>query len=162
MSNGASPSSPGVKFPPPFLFLLGLGLAWLLESRVKRVRLAGGIATAHALEILGVAMLAAGLVLMLWGLLTFARVRTGIIPHRPATQIVQHGPYRFTRNPMYTGMATAYLGGTFIMNSAWALALLPFVMFALYHLVIKREEYYLFSAFPAEYGEYTKRVRRWF
>lgn len=161
MSNGGSPSSPGVKFPPPFLFLLGLGLAWLLESRVKRVRLADSIPTAHALELLGIATLAAGFALMLWGLLTFARVRTGIIPHRPATQIVQHGPYRFTRNPMYTGMATAYLGGTFIMNSLWALLLLPFVMYALYNLVIKREEYYLSSAFPAEYGEYTKRVRRW-
>jgi protein-S-isoprenylcysteine O-methyltransferase Ste14 len=161
MSNGASPSSPGVKFPPPFLYLLGLGVAWLLESRVKRVHLTGNIPTAHALEILGVAVLAAGLVLIFWGLITFARVRTGIIPHKPATQIVEHGPYRFTRNPMYTGMATAYLGGTFIMNSAWALALLPFVMFALYHLVIKREEYYLSSAFPKEYGDYTKRVRRW-
>jgi protein-S-isoprenylcysteine O-methyltransferase Ste14 len=150
-----------VKFPPPFLFLLGLGLAWLLESRVERVRLAGSIPTVHTLELLGIAMLAAGFALMLWGLLTFARVRTGIIPHRPATQIVQHGPYRFTRNPMYTGMATAYLGGTFIMNSLWALLLLPFVMYALYNLVIKREEYYLSSAFPAEYGEYTKRVRRW-
>ena len=161
MSNGGSPKNPGVKFPPPFLFLLGLGLAWLLESRVKRVHLAGSIPTAHALELLGIAVLAAGLVLILWGLLTFARVRTGIIPYKPATQIVEHGPYRFTRNPMYTGMATAYLGGAFIMNSAWALALLPFVMFALYHLVIKREEYYLSSAFPTEYGDYTKRVRRW-
>jgi protein-S-isoprenylcysteine O-methyltransferase Ste14 len=62
---------------------------------------------------------------------------------------------------MYTGMATAYLGGAFIMNSAWALALLPFVMLALYGLVIKREERYLTAAFPAEYAEYMKRVRRW-
>jgi protein-S-isoprenylcysteine O-methyltransferase Ste14 len=48
-----------------------------------------------------------------------------------------------------------------MMNSAWALALLPFVMYALYHLVIKREERYLMSAFPTEYSDYTKRVRRW-
>lgn len=161
MSSDASPKNPGVKVPPPFLFLLGLGLAWLLETRLKRIRVASSIPIAHALEILGVALLAAGLLLMLWGLLTFARARTAILPIRPATHIVDHGPYRFTRNPMYTGMATAYLGGTFIMNSAWAIILLPFVMFTLYHLVIKREEYYLSSAFPTEYSEYTKRVRRW-
>jgi protein-S-isoprenylcysteine O-methyltransferase Ste14 len=115
----------------------------------------------HVLYLVGAALLAAGVVFMFWGLLTFARVRTGIIPMKPATQIVAHGPYRFSRNPMYSGMATAYLGGTFMMNSAWALALLPFVMYALFHLVIKREERYLISAFPTEYADYTKRVRRW-
>jgi protein-S-isoprenylcysteine O-methyltransferase Ste14 len=103
----------------------------------------------------------AGFVLMLWGLLTFARVRTGILPIRSATQVVTHGPYRFSRNPMYTGMALAYLGGALSVNSGWSLLLLPFVMLGIYQLVIKREERYLSSAFPAEYGDYKKKVRRW-
>ena len=161
MSNDTSPAHPGVRFPPPFLFLVGLGLAWYLETRVRRVHLTSSMPMSHVLYLVGAALLAAGLVFMFWGLLTFARARTAIVPMKPATQIVAHGPYRFSRNPMYSGMATAYLGGTFIMNSAWALALLPLVMFALYHLVIKREERYLMSAFPTEYSDYTKRVRRW-
>jgi protein-S-isoprenylcysteine O-methyltransferase Ste14 len=152
---------PGVKFPPPFLFLLGLGLAWLLETQLVRIRLIGGTMSPRTFEIAGVALLLAGLVLMLWGLYTFARVRTGIIPHRPSTKIVDHGPYRFSRNPMYTGMSTAYLGGALIMNSGWALILLPVVMLALYSFVIRKEERYLSSAFPEDYASYRARVRRW-
>ena len=154
-------SNPGVKFPPPFLFLLGLGVAWLLETRVARFHLAGGSASSRLVELPGVAVLIAGLLLILWGLYIFARVKTGILPMRPATQIVEHGPYRFSRNPMYAGMATAYFGGALIMNSGWALVLLPLVMITLYHLVIKREERYLTAAFPNEYDDYRKRVRRW-
>jgi protein-S-isoprenylcysteine O-methyltransferase Ste14 len=62
---------------------------------------------------------------------------------------------------MYTGMSIAYLGGALILNSGWVIALLPLVMIAIYNLVIKREERYLSSAFPAEYGEYRRKVRRW-
>ena len=155
-------SNPGVKIPPPLLYLFGLGVAWLLEDRVARIRLVGGSASSAPIELIGTALVIAGLLFVFWGMYTFARVRTGIIPIRPATQIVDHGPYRFSRNPMYSGMATAYLGGALIMNSGWALLMLPFVMLAIYFLVIKREERYLSSAFPSEYGDYCKRVRRWF
>ena len=161
MSADTRPRSPGVHFPPPFLYLLGLGLAWILETKVTRIRLAGGSVSSGPPETAGVAIMLAGFVLMFWGLLTFARVRTGIIPMRPATQIVTHGPYRFSRNPMYTGMALAYLGGSLIMNSGWALIIFPLVILGIYHLVIKREERYLSLAFPSEYGDYKRSVRRW-
>ena len=161
MTDEPRPPHPGVKFPPPFLFLLGLGLAWLLETRVARIHLIGGTASPRLLEQAGLAILIAGLVLILWGLYVFARVRTGIIPMKPATRIVEHGPYRFSRNPMYAGMATAYFGGALMINSGWAFIMLPIVMAALYQLVIKREERYLSSAFPQEYDDYRRRVRRW-
>lgn len=161
MAIESKPSNPGVKFPPPFLFLLGLAVAWLMETRVVRIRLVGEAASGRPLELLGAALLAGGLLLLFWGLLTFARVKTGIIPIRSATRIVDHGPYRFTRNPMYAGIALAYFGGALMVNSGWALLLLPVVMLGIYHLVIKREEYYLLAAFPNEYRDYRKRVRRW-
>jgi len=154
-------ANPGVRVPPPFLFLLGLGLAWLLETRVARIRLVGGSASPEALERVGLALLLAGLFLIFWGLATFARARTGILPIRPASRIVTHGPYRFTRNPMYTGMALSYFGGALAVNSGWALLLMPLVLYTLYRLVIRREERYLSSAFPEEYESYRRRVRRW-
>lgn len=151
---------PGVHFPPPTLFILGLAIAWLLETRVYRIRIAGPTLV-PSLENAGIALLIAGLVLLFWGMLTFARARTGIMPGKPARQIVSFGPYRYTRNPMYTGMATAYIGGTFIMNSGWAFILLPFVMYLIFKLVVQAEERYLTAAFPDEYEEYKRRVRRW-
>ena len=150
---------PAVHFPPPFLFVGGTCLAWLLEKKLIRIHLVGGSAEGLLLRP-GVVILAAGLTFMSWGLLTFAKARTGILPGRPAKQIVSHGPYRLSRNPMYTGMATAYIGGALILNSGWALILLPLVMLALYRFVIQPEEQYLSLAFPTEYGEYRRKVRR--
>ena len=161
MTGSAPMANPGVKFPPPFVFLLAFVIAWLLETRVARIRLVGGDASSLWLQIVGAALVVLGLGLVFWGLITFARVRTGILPMRPATQIVDHGPYSVTRNPMYTGMGLAFLGGALILNYGWMIVMLPLAMITIYNFVIKREERYLTSAFPAEYAEYRRRVRRW-
>ena len=161
MTTDMQPANPGVKFPPPTLFLLGLGAAWLLETKVVRLRLIGGNANTGIIEILGTVLIVLGLMLSFWGMLTFAQAKTAILPMRPATRIVDHGPYSFTRNPMYVGMSLAYLGGALVLNSVWTIILFPIVIALLLRLVILREERYLSSAFGAEYDDYRKRVRRW-
>ena len=154
-------SNPGVRFPPPMLYVVAACIAWLLEMRVVRIRLIGGSGSTFPLEIFGAVIFLAGFALVAWGLYTFASARTGILPMRPATRIVDWGPYAFSRNPMYTGMAILYMGGSFALNWGWAILLLPVAMLANYLLVIKREEKYLSEAFPSEYDDYRKRVRRW-
>ncbi len=94
-------------------------------------------------------------------MMTFARAKTAIIPMRPASTLVEKGPYRFTRNPMYTGMTVAYLGGVLILNSFWALVLLPAVLALLYVFVVKCEERYLVEEFGDDYEAYRRRVKRW-
>jgi protein-S-isoprenylcysteine O-methyltransferase Ste14 len=54
-----------------------------------------------------------------------------------------------------------YIGGAFVMNSMWPLALLPIVLGLLFLLVIRREEAYLADAFGQQYASYRSRVRRW-
>ncbi len=75
--------------------------------------------------------------------------------------IVDTGPYRFTRNPMYTGMTVAYLGGILILDSFWTLVMLPVALAILYFFVVKREERYLLAEFGDAYEAYRKRVKRW-
>ena len=94
-------------------------------------------------------------------MVTFGRARTAINPHHSASQLVTHGPYRFTRNPMYTGLTIAYLGGSALVDSAWPIIALPIVLLILVKTVISREEMYLADAFGAEYRGYVARVRRW-
>ncbi|HEU4565154.1 MAG TPA: isoprenylcysteine carboxylmethyltransferase family protein [Gemmatimonadaceae bacterium] len=161
MRHDASPPHPGVRFPPPLLFVAGLLMGWLLETRVERIRLAEGGAAARWLEIAGALLLAAGLALDLWGVATFRRSGTTLIPNRAAARLVTAGPYRFTRNPMYTGLTTVYVGLSLLANAGWPLLLLPLVLAALYLLVIRREERYLATAFGDDYGDYRRRVRRW-
>jgi protein-S-isoprenylcysteine O-methyltransferase Ste14 len=96
-----------------------------------------------------------------WAMLTFWRIRTGIIPHNPATELVVYGPYRFTRNPMYVSLTVGYIGLALILNTGWPIAFLPLVIVLLSVLVIRREEQYLSRRFPDQYLSYRRRVRRW-
>jgi protein-S-isoprenylcysteine O-methyltransferase Ste14 len=75
--------------------------------------------------------------------------------------LVKDGPYRFTRNPMYTGLTIAYFGGAALLDSAWPIIVLPVVLIVLVQTVILREERYLADAFGVEYSVYVARVRRW-
>ena len=161
MTAEARPSNPGVRFPPPFLFVGGGILAWLLEAQVRRFRFVGADASTAPIETAGAFLIVLGIVLIGWGMLTFVRARTAILPMRPASRLVDSGPYRITRNPMYTGMSLLYLGGMLVLNWGWALVVFPVVIVLLYRLVIRREEEYLAAEFGEEYREYCRRVRRW-
>ena len=110
---------------------------------------------------LGFAVMLCGFLFALWGILTFRRHHTSIIPHYPASTIVTSGPYRFTRNPMYIGLSVFYSGVALLLDSWWTFALLLLVVAIVDRQVIAREERYLASAFATEYGSYRVRVRRW-
>jgi len=157
---GTTPlSNAGVRFPPPFLFLIGFVAGWALDRYWRALplsRFAGS-----SLKPFGWAALAVGLIVAGWGMATFRRAKTAINPHHSASQLVTHGPYRFTRNPMYTGLTLQYLGGSALINSAWPIILLPIVLLILIRTVILREENYLRDAFGAEYAAYVASVRRW-
>ena len=154
-----APTNPGVHFPPPTLFVVGFLTAVALDRWVLSLRLGGVSRT--ALLIAGWVLIGAGMLVLLWALLTFARARTAILPSRPARMIVATGPFRYSRNPMYVGFSAVYIGLSLLMSMAWPLLLLPLVLLSLYALVIRREEYYLGHAFGDEYGAYRSRVRRW-
>ncbi len=112
-------------------------------------------------EAIGGAFLGVGLLLMAWGIVTFARARTAIIPHRAARLLVLDGPYRFTRNPMYAGLTAAYVGASVVLNAVWPILVLPLVLVSLRRFVIAREERHLAEKFGRDYAEYCRRVRRW-
>ena len=106
-------------------------------------------------------MMAAGFLLMAWGLITLIRSRTAILPFHAARALVIVPPYTFTRNPMYLGLLVAYLGGMLATNWAWPLVFLPVVIGVMNGFVIAREERYLRAEFGASYADYCRYVRRW-
>jgi protein-S-isoprenylcysteine O-methyltransferase Ste14 len=75
--------------------------------------------------------------------------------------MVVHGPFRFTRNPMYVGLVALYMSLSLFVNSAWPLILLPVVIAVVQRQVIVREEAYLEGKFGEQYRAYKARVRRW-
>jgi protein-S-isoprenylcysteine O-methyltransferase Ste14 len=155
----ASERGPGVVLPPPLLFAGGFAAAWVLD-RVLLFEIDGDGAGRTQLLIASVLLLA-GLGLGAWGVVTLVRSRTPVIPRRPARRLVRTGPYRFTRNPIYVGMIAVYAGLALALNAAWPLVVLPLLLVALGHQVIRREERHLAQAFGDAYAAYRRQVRRW-
>ena len=152
-------SSPRIFVPPPLIFVAGWIVAWLLSSRqIFEIDAAG----ASLLQVaLGLILGAGGLLFMVWGGATFIRARTPVVPVRPARVVVTDGPFRFTRNPMYLGFTSAYLGLALLLNQAWPIVVLPLVLVVLRRFVIRREEAHLRAKFGEEYERYCRSVRRW-
>lgn len=158
MTESANPSSAGVRFPPPFVYALGILAGWLLDRRWR-----WAITNHPALwrPVVAVLLILVWFALFISAVTRFRRAGTSIIPNKPVSAFVVSGPYRFTRNPMYVSLAALYLGVALILNSWWPVPLLPFVLFGIERLVIAREERYLRERFPVEYPAYCSRVRRW-
>ena len=148
-----------VRVPPPLIFLAGWAIAWLLHQRLP-FDIAGQGAGRTQVAV-GAVLVVAGVVLMGWGIRTLLMARTTLQPHGVVRQIVTAGPYRVSRNPIYLADTLIYVGAALVVNWAWPLILLPFVLMSLTSLVISREEQYLRETFPGEYGAYANRVRRW-
>jgi protein-S-isoprenylcysteine O-methyltransferase Ste14 len=154
MASATDPIVIGVR--PPRLALAGLGLAAIADA------IAGTRLVVHApLVVAGSLMGVAGLFLMLWAWRLFVSAKVAIRPTAETVRLVNHGPYRVTRNPMYLGLVLMLLGVAVWRGSApYYFAALVF--FAIIDRVFCRfEEAKLTARFGDEYLTYARRVRRW-
>lgn len=152
---------PGVPFPPPLIpvsvFLTGLAI----ERWEMRLRWSDWLGLRGPFIIIGWIGNLVGLAIGGWGIATFWRAGTTVMPNQPSKQLVTSGPYRFTRNPMYLGLMILYLGLGLLFDLVWPILFLPLALLGLRHLVIAREERALGLAFGEVYARYRGRVRRW-
>ena len=148
--------SPGVVAPPPLVYLVGLGIGFALEALLPSASVPTAVEW-----VVGAGLIVAGAALAASFVRAFRRARTPVNPAEVSTALVTFGPYRFTRNPGYLGMALAYCGIAVASGALWVFAPLPVVLVVIDRGVIAREERYLKRRFGAEYTEYRRRVRRW-
>jgi len=160
LSERLKPRGPNIRVPPLYFvggFLLGL----LLDAVVQPIRDGPGDAPRGAMTMAGWVTFGIGMIVAHSAVVTFWLARTTMFPFKPASRLVQHGPYRFTRNPMYLGLTVAYIGLAVALNTAWPLIVLPLMLWLLVKTVIEQEEKYLSETFGEEYMTYKNRVRRW-
>ncbi len=144
--------------PPPVILLLiamamwltGLYPAWTLAAMPGQTLVAAVIA-------------GAGLLVIVWGTLCFRRARTTVNPTEPekVSALVETGPYRYSRNPMYLGNVlllaawAVYLGAP--VNVLWVALFVGWMD----RFQIPREERALADTFGGAWDSYRGRVRRW-
>lgn len=81
----------------------------------------------------------------------------------PVGGLATTGVYKFSRNPMYTGLVFAVLPGfAFLLNTLWPILFAPLLWAYLHLIVIAAEEKLLTNAFGAQYEAYCKDAPRYF
>jgi protein-S-isoprenylcysteine O-methyltransferase Ste14 len=146
-----------MRIPVPWVFALAYLVGALLEHFVKLH--VDSVIDTHAA---GVAIFAVGLIIALWAQVLFRSRGTTTVPGQKSVVLVTSGPYRLTRNPMYVGLALAYVGEAGILRQVWPLAFLPLVMVYVNSIVIPVEERRLRETFGPIYEIYCLKVGRWF
>ncbi len=151
-----APDNAGVRVPPPILLVVailagyGLQQVWAL-----------GLTNWPGWYVAGWALVGAAVVILVAGWVQFYRGKTNIQPHRPASNLLQSGLYRFSRNPIYLAGLLLLLGIALLMNNLWIVLLVPVSKFVFDRFIIAREEAYLERAFGEVYLDYKRSVRRW-
>jgi protein-S-isoprenylcysteine O-methyltransferase Ste14 len=141
---------------PPIWLVIGLIVQFVLNEYLPGSRF-----TSQAWQMVGSAVIVAGLVPIVIANRSFLRARTDAIPFRNVTALVTDGVYRFTRNPMYLGMALVLLGCATTLGAASAFLVPPVFMAIIELRFIRPEEALLRELFPEEFPAYCQRVRRW-
>jgi len=72
---------------------------------------------------------------------------TFIDANRPTTQIVEEGPFRFPRNPMYLSLVLILFGFSVLFFSIWFLLAAAFLRMVFDRIAVPVEEMYLAQKF---------------
>jgi protein-S-isoprenylcysteine O-methyltransferase Ste14 len=142
---------------PPLIYLFALLLSSALHLFAPLV-----LPLPAAVRVIAGVMGLASVLVMGKARRAFVRAGTNVNPMKPALSLVEAGPFRLSRNPMYVGMAIAFACLALAIRNGWLLVLMIPVLALMHWGVILREERYLAAKFGAEYEAYRNRVRRYF
>lgn len=146
-----------VRVPPPLVYIamvvagIGLQLIWPFP-----IGLAWGplIALALFIAFLGVVLVGGALRL-------FRETSQDPKPWLATPEVITSGVYRYTRNPMYVGLAVLQAAIGVGLGNPWIILLVPLSCAVVHITAIRPEEAYLERKFGDAYLEYKSSVRRW-
>jgi protein-S-isoprenylcysteine O-methyltransferase Ste14 len=136
-------------------FVVALAGTWL-DRLIGINEFRSSIAT-----VIGSTLLVVGFLIRVWATYYFYQNHMRIIAMVPQGTLLNSGPYRYSRNPLYLGgNVFIFFGASVLFGSPMAVAItafhLPFV-----DLFIRREERQLAQRFGEEWARYMSAVRRW-
>lgn len=157
-SERQSQSGLALKVPPVALVLIMAALMWIASAATPAFNF-----FLPAKFLLSVSLAIIGALTCISGVVSFRRAKTTVNPMKPnsTTSLIISGIYKYTRNPMYLGLALVLLGWAVFLSNLVALALLPVFVVYMNRFQIMPEERALASLFPHEYPAYQVKVRRW-
>ena len=144
---------------PPVLVLCLLALGFAAKHFAPSLALL--FTPASGVVILGWVLIAGALTLDIWAAMIFRAAKTNIMPTKPAEALVSHGPFKFSRNPIYLGNLMILIGAGLSAGIGLLFLFVPVAFFVLQEFQIKPEEAHLAARFPEGWAAYKAKVRRW-
>lgn len=145
-----------IRFRPP-----RIALTCLVAAAGLHVLSPNGTVLFLPYHLLGMLLVAVGFTVMMWAWTLFKKAKTAICIPTDAAMLIQDGPYRLTRNPMYLGMALMLCGAAFLFGSVIAFSAPAAFFITMNETFIPFEERNLGRLFEDSYLDYQRRVRRW-
>jgi protein-S-isoprenylcysteine O-methyltransferase Ste14 len=108
-------------------------------------------------DLAGVVLCAAGVALVIASRRALGRSWSDLVVLKNNHELIQRGPYRWMRHPLYSGMLLAILGSAITVNTRVAYLAVPVVLFGFW--VKSRQEEALLEQHFSEYRQYRQRVK---
>lgn len=108
---------------------------------------------------IGMILCSSGLALAIWARIVIGRNWSAVVTLKEDHEMVQWGPYRFVRHPIYTGLESMFLG-TAIAFGHLAAFIGVALVFVSFWIKLSREERLMLKQFPNDYPDYQRRVKR--
>jgi protein-S-isoprenylcysteine O-methyltransferase Ste14 len=99
-----------------------------------------------------------GLAFALWARVTLGRNWSGMVTLKEGHELVERGPYRFVRHPIYTGIVTMFFA-TALAQGHLSGFLGTLLMFASFWIKLRDEEKLMLQQFPERYADYRRRTK---
>jgi protein-S-isoprenylcysteine O-methyltransferase Ste14 len=146
------------RIPPPFIMLAAAAAMWALDRWLPL-----GHRVDPPWNRLGTLPAAVGVGVSLAAFVRFHQVGTTVKPTDPskASRLVTDGVFRFSRNPMYLGLALLLTGWGLWLGSASVWLAPPLFVVAVTELQIIPEEQALARLFGEQYLAYRRSVGGW-
>lgn len=115
-----------------------------------------------SIRLLSIAFFLGGLGLFIWTNYLFNSIAGGTLaPWSSKQKLVSHGPYKYNRNPMLTGVLLMLLGECLWFRSSPIMIWCGVFFLICSAFLIILEEPFLHKKFGEEYLTYKKKVPRW-
>jgi len=103
----------------------------------------------------------AGVLLVLWSVWLGRRRGTPMVPFTESTRLLDEGPYRVSRNPIYLGLTLILASVALFLGTTTPWLPVASLFLILRKRFVLREEALLRARFGPAYEAYLRRVRRW-
>jgi len=142
---------------PPVIFGVPVFIGALVHVLIWRHGIIGGITGV----VIGVILILIGILMIYWTWKVMRVHGEHPEPRIPTQTLVMSGPFKRTRNPIYSGFLLFAAGLAIALNAMAILISVFFGVAALTAFVIRREEAYLEHVFGDIYVNYSNRTGRW-